>query len=139
MDQIKKERHAIRVKENPGLFARAEKGDVKAIRALAYRYRKGEYLPKDLQKSIELYKKSAKGGYYKAQGDLGFMYSRGEGVTRDYVEAYAWMSASIKNGPESWKKSFTFKRSGVEKRLSEDELARAILLAEKYCKYKLAP
>ena len=38
------------------------------------------------------YRKAAEQGVASAQGQLGFMYARGEGVGKDYVKAYAWAS-----------------------------------------------
>jgi TPR repeat protein len=44
----------------------------------------------DLQAAVKWYKKSAMQGYSRAQSRLAMMYVKGQGVSRNYIKAYAW-------------------------------------------------
>lgn len=113
----------------------ANDGNISSQLRLAHAYRFGKSIEQDYEKSLSWYLKAASKGQYIAQGDLGYMYSVGEGVDKNLIEAYAWMSASIKNGPENWKKSMLTKKEKVSKVLSEQELEAAELLAIEYSNY----
>ena len=44
---------------------------------------------------------SAKQGCYTAQNFLGTLYQRGEGVLKDYIQAYMWYELASYNGSEA--------------------------------------
>ena len=50
----------------------------------------------DLKKSIEFYRRSARGGFAKAQYFMGMFYAEGHGVVQDYGEAEKWLRKSVK-------------------------------------------
>jgi TPR repeat protein len=52
----------------------------------------------DHELSLKWYLKAAEKGYANAQYAVGVKYFKGEGVTTDYVTAYAWMDVSMRNG-----------------------------------------
>ena len=99
---------------------------------LAHAYRFGKSVDQDYDKSLSWYHKSALQGQYIAQGDLGYMYSVGEGIEKNLIQAYAWISASIKNGPENWKASMLIKKEKISNKLSQQDLESAELLAIEY-------
>jgi TPR repeat protein len=47
---------------------------------------------------VSWYRKAAEQGFAVAQGDLGTMYARGDGVQRDYVLAYMWFNLAAERG-----------------------------------------
>ena len=54
----------------------------------------------DNERAVELYKRAAEQGHQRAQLNLGIMYGRGEGVKRDYIEAYKWLTIVRMDAPE---------------------------------------
>lgn len=49
---------------------------------------------RDYSSAFKWYTQSAENGYRRAQHQLGAMYARGTGVTRNYIKAYAWCKVS---------------------------------------------
>lgn len=64
---------------------------------------KGQGVPKDFAKAIELIRISAEAGYVRAQHDMGLLYGRGEyGVGKDSLTAITWYKkAAAQNESES--------------------------------------
>jgi TPR repeat protein len=56
-----------------------------------------------------------------AQSKLGFMYTIGQGVTRDYEKAYIWLARAAALGDEVARKQLNL----VETKLTPAQLARA--------------
>ena len=55
----------------------------------------------DYQKAFRLWKRSAEQGHTSSQGSVGAAYLEGNGVPRNYVRAYAWLSIAAAQG-EAW-------------------------------------
>ena len=47
-----------------------------------------------------LYEESAKGGYEKAQYNIGVCYKEGIGVQKNKIKAKKWLQLALKNGYE---------------------------------------
>jgi len=64
----------------------------------------GKGFPRDMAQAAEWYRKAAEQGDATAQASLGVLYSIGQGVPRDDIEAYFWLdlAASVK-GPNQEK------------------------------------
>ena len=61
-----------------------------------------------------------------AQYDLGMMYVNGNGVARDYVQAYMWMTlATVRTTDETEKTIFLLNTAGVYARLTKAQVAEA--------------
>ena len=56
------------------------------------------YAEKNYSKALDLFLIDAKRGYAPAQYNLGNMYSMGQGMKANLVEAYAWWSVAAANG-----------------------------------------
>ena len=56
-------------------------------------YNRGDYMP-----AIRLFRPLAERGNAKAQGLLGVMYRRGQGVARSSVHAFIWFSRAAAHG-----------------------------------------
>ena len=56
-------------------------------------YNRGDYVP-----AIQVFRAMAEQGNVKAQGVLGVMYRRGQGVTRNSARAFLWFSRAAKRG-----------------------------------------
>lgn len=87
------------------LQKQADSGDADAQYNLGLMYAKGEGVPKDAAKAVELWQKAAAQGNAHAQSMLGGMYADGEGVPRDLVLAYAWFNLTAAQGDEYIAKS----------------------------------
>ena len=80
----------------------ADKGDLAGELHLAALYRDGgKGFARDMEQAAAWYRKAAEQGDAGAQATLGLLYSLGQGLPRDYVEAYFWLdlAASVK-GPK---------------------------------------
>jgi TPR repeat protein/thiol-disulfide isomerase/thioredoxin len=77
------------------LVASAANGDMDSQNELGFAYYFGERgLPKDDRKAAEWLTRAAEQGDSTAQFRLAQMYADGEGVQRDYVTAYVWLTIS---------------------------------------------
>lgn len=74
----------------------AEAGHTQAQFYLATFYDSGTGVKQDIQKSLELYTKSAEGGFYMSQFSLGQRYELGMyGVEQNYAEAAKWYEMTV--------------------------------------------
>jgi eukaryotic-like serine/threonine-protein kinase len=86
------------------IIAAANRGDAAAQNALGVKYVAGEDgLPRDDQKAVDWYQKSAQQGFPKGQTNLGDMYLSGRGgLDKDSVEALSWyLKAADHNFPDA--------------------------------------
>ncbi len=65
---------------------------------VAWFYREGLGLPKDLTQSLSWYKKAAEGGDVNAMSSLGWAYQNGLGTEQNYVEAKTWYEKAANVG-----------------------------------------
>ena len=79
-------------------------------------YEKGNH-----EAAEQVFRKLADDGYPPAQYNLGVMYTRGEVVTKSFVEAYKWFTLAAGKRYENAKKS----RSAVRRLMSEDQITQA--------------
>ena len=56
----------------------------------------------DHQKAFRMWKRSAEQGHTSSQATVGNSYVDGNGVPRDYVRAYAWLSIAAAQGEAWW-------------------------------------
>lgn len=82
----------------------------------------GKNLQRDMAQAVVWYRKAAEQGDAYAQGTLGVLYSIGQGVERNNVEAYFWLdlAASVK-GPNQEK--YAANRQMVGTHITAEELA----------------
>jgi TPR repeat protein len=104
----------------------AGKNDIAGELHLAQLYRDGgKGFPRDMIQAAALYRKAAEQGYASAQGTLGVLYSIGQGVARDYIEAYFWLDlAAAVNGPKQ--EQYAANRQMVGAHITADEQAEAV-------------
>lgn len=81
----------------------------------------GKGFPRDLEQAAAWYRKAAEQGNVTAQATLGVLYSIGQGVPRDDVEAYFWLdlAASVK-GPNQQK--YANNRQMIGTHITTDQL-----------------
>ncbi|MDP6022844.1 MAG: hypothetical protein QGG19_16325 [Alphaproteobacteria bacterium] len=106
----------------------AKQGYVDAQSSLGFMYAndwvKG-VVPEDAAKAaFYWFTKAAKQGAEDAQSNLGVMYARGEGVPKDDVRAYAWLSISLKRSQFDNHHIKQFKET-VVKRMTPTQIAEA--------------
>ena len=80
------------------------------------------------QKAAHWFMHSARQGNREAQYKVGLMYSRGFGVSMDYVKAYAWLKVSASQG--SAKALFYLRK--IARRIPPARLKQARALTHKY-------
>ena len=76
---------------------------------------------------MKWYRKAAEQGYPKAQYMLGRLYTKGQGVSQDYVRAYAWSNAAAVLGGHAGGRKL---RDTVKGELSPAEFEQAVKLSE---------
>ncbi len=55
-------------------------------------------IEKDVERAVKLYRAAAENGHYPSQARLGHMYSIGQGVKKDRIQAYVWLSLAAQHG-----------------------------------------
>jgi len=81
----------------------------------------GRAVAKNQKEGIKWLRKSAEQGNKAGQRHVGFAYHTGEGVTVDFVTAYAWYKIAISNGSDL---APTYKRI-MAKQMTADQIAKA--------------
>jgi localization factor PodJL len=79
-------------------IARADSGDARAERELAFAYLRGDGVPKDLAASARWAQAAAEQGDGEAQYLAGSLYRDGAGVPRDTARAFAWFAQAAAAG-----------------------------------------
>ena len=87
------------------------------------------YQQKDYVTAYKLLEPLAKKGHSAAQYNLGRMYTRGEGIPQDYIEAYKWFFLANKNGRKEGAQAMR----ALAKRLTDQQIETAILRAGEEC------
>ena len=67
-----------------------DKNHPRALNTLGYWYRIGKGVSKDVEKALELFKRSAEAGWGKGACNLALAYENGEGCQQDFAEAEKW-------------------------------------------------
>ena len=100
----------------------AEKGDLAGELHLATLCRDGgKRFPRDMEQAVAWYRKAAGQGDVGAQGILGVLYSYGQGVPQNYVEAYYWLDlAAAVKGPKQ--AQYAANRQMIGTRITAEEL-----------------
>jgi TPR repeat protein len=113
----------------------AQNGYIAGELRLAAFYRDGaKGCPRDMVAAAQWYRKAADQGDVTAQGILGVLYSYGQGVKQDYMEAYFWLDlAAAVAGPEQAR--YAANRQMVGTHITTDDLD---VLQERVAKWKAA-
>ena len=106
---------------NGWLQKSAEADTTKSFVILGHAYHYGNGVLQDFELAANLWRKAAERGDADAQRNLGEMYRTGEGVTRNLVEAYAWLNVAATNGSEDAAES----KTQVARSLIIDEVTQA--------------
>lgn len=102
--------------------AKAEQGDAEAQHLIGIHYLMSAVSKKpkahDYMEAAKWFRKAAEQGYASAQGNLAVRYEDGEGVAKDFVEAYAWYNlASVTH------KDSAQNRDELEKKMTTQQVA----------------
>jgi len=79
---------------------------------------------------VKWFRKAAEQGYADAQGNLGFMYDKGQGVLQDNIYAHMWANVAASNG-NGWAPML---RDIVAKRMTPADISKAQQLARECVK-----
>ncbi len=82
----------------------------------------------DYDKAVQEFRPLAEQGYATAQTNLGFMYAKGHGVPKDYVQAYVWYTLAASQG-DALAEEF---KDHLEKSMTPDQIAEAQRLAREW-------
>ena len=87
-----------------------------AARMLASLYHRGEGVPKDLSKALDLYRRAADLGDAEAQFNLGNIYLLGEGIPADEAWALTYYRAAAKQGHALARRNMNqlYRAAGIE-------------------------
>jgi uncharacterized protein len=69
--------------------------------------------------AVKWFRKAAVQNYAEAQYNLGICYKHGEGVAKDWTEAYTWFLLAATQGEEDAKKNITV----LESKLTRKQIA----------------
>ncbi len=107
----------------------ADQGNANAQLVLGNAY----YGNKDYPEAARWYRRSAEQGNTGAQLNLGAMLETGEGVPRDYIDAYKWLNIAAANERDpSVRDSIMQDRDVLERHLTAEQLAKAQQLASEW-------
>ncbi len=81
-------------------------------------------ITKDLERAVRLYRSAAEKGHYPSQARLGHMYSIGQGVKKDRIQAYVWLSLAAQHGIGTALNAL----EAVANQMSSEEKAEALTL-----------
>ena len=99
-----------------------------------YRDGGGQAFPRDMTQAAAWYRKAADQGDTGAQGMLGMLYSLGQGVPQNDVEAYFWLDLAA-GAPGPHQAQYIANRQNVGTRITEDQLDE---IRERVAKWKAA-
>jgi TPR repeat protein len=99
-----------------------------------YRDGGGQAFPRDMTQAAAWYRKAADQGDTGAQGMLGMLYSLGQGVQQDDVEAYFWLDLAA-DAPGPHQAQYIANRQNVGTRITEDQLEQ---IRERVARWKAA-
>ena len=85
-------------------------------------------VPEDYAVASTWLRKSAGKDFPEAQSALGTMYTEGQGVLRDFVQAHMWLSSAFAHGDADAQKRL----DSVAWRMSPTEIAEAQRLAKEW-------
>ncbi len=93
-------------------------------------YQKGmdAYDRGDYGTALKEFRPLAEQGHTEAQMNLGIMYSQGQGVPKDYVQAYRWYTLAVGQGDDLAEKF----KNHLAKSMTLDQLAEAQRLAREW-------
>ncbi len=83
---------------------------------------------RDYGRAADLLRQSALQGFAPAQSSLAMLYLTGAGVTKDRIEAYAWISLAAEQG----ERDALDLQPGLQAELSDGELQQARQRAQRY-------
>lgn len=103
-----------------------DRGSVHGDRLLARIHDHGGDIGRDPQRAAALYLRAAQAGDPESQTEMGIRYERSDGIVRDLVEAYAWLTLAAPVRATGAARL----REALRPQLSVDELRRAEVLAQ---------
>jgi TPR repeat protein len=111
------------------LLPLAEQGNSDAQHVLGNAY----FWRQEYQNTAKWYRRSANQGDTKAQQDLGHMYLKGQGVPRDYVEAYKWFALAAANERDQpWQHWAGEELNDLDRLMTRVQIAEAQRLAKEW-------
>ncbi|BAW80556.1 Sel1 domain-containing protein repeat-containing protein [Candidatus Nitrosoglobus terrae] len=107
----------------------AEDGDPEAQFNLGFFYDNDDYgVSEDRKEAIKWYLKAANQGILKAQNRLGEIYSEGDGIAKNYVQAYLWFNLAAERGD----KGAAHTRDILAENMDKSQVAEAIRLTHEW-------
>ena len=85
-------------------------------------------MAQDYAEGVKCYHKAAAQNNADAQYNLGVCYANGQGVTKDYVEAYKWLSFASAQGNENAKAA----KSSLTQQMTPEQIAKGFRLVRDF-------
>jgi hypothetical protein len=112
----------------------AEEGDPNAQRALGETYA----MSGNIVEAVKWWHRAAEQGCIDAQISLGCAYSNGEGIPKDYIQAYMWFDLACwsfgYDSNQLFNPPLEYHRSEIEKLITPSQMAQARMLAVEFAK-----
>ncbi len=80
------------------LYTQAERGSAAAQNNLGIHYQKGDYVERDDEQAVKLFRKAAEQGLAEAQFNLALCYDSGRGTEQDWGQALEWYRRAAEQG-----------------------------------------
>jgi TPR repeat protein len=88
----------------------------------------GHGVPQSTAEAVNWFRRAAEQDYTQAQHNLGAMYGSGQGVKRDYIQAYKWLNLCAAKGNSGC----VTQRDLIAKKLKPGQIAEAQRLATQF-------
>ena len=114
--------------ELSGQFALSlqDRRSVHGDRLLARIYDHGGDIGRDPQRAASLFLRAAQAGDPESQTEMGIRYERSDGVVRDLVEAYAWLTLAERRGTGEVKRDAAQDKALLAKDMTPGDIAAAM-------------
>jgi len=111
--------------DHVALQARAMRGDPQALADMGLVLEKGRFNKPDLAEAARYYREAAEKGNADGQYRLGVLYTNGQGVPLDLVEAYVWLTLSAAGPATTETAQSLYVRERLAERMTAEQVAEA--------------
>ena len=113
----------------------SDKGHIKATNALGFMYEEGRGVPQNYEQASSLYLKAMKGGNSDAMVNRAIMFTRGQGVNKDPLQAYMHLLLAAAYASDQETRDAAVKlKDEVAAKLSKQQISRGQAMADKFAK-----
>jgi len=116
----------------------SENGNIKATNALGYMYEEGRGVPQNYEQASSLYLQAMKGGNSDAMVNRAIMFTQGQGVKKDPLQAYMHLLLAAAYATDQETRDAAVKlKDDVAAKLSKQQITRGQVMADKFAKEQI--